>query len=1078
MGLQQAGLKWVNDGLGGFLGGVGQANRAMQDSGANAEGMSSKFSFTDNIVVGFARAVGETLFNALTKVSKAAVGLITDSVGLAQTFESMATRLEIAGTGAAAQAGIALDDLSEAALKVGGDTRLMGVSATGAAEAITDLLKAGMSVDDVMGNFNAYMEEGADLGGVLGGAIRLAAASELDMVSASNLASTSMTIFGINAQDITHAMDYIVRGADSSVASVSDIRDALEGAGPTLRGFGFTLEDSVDALSLLSNAGIKGAEAGTALRSAFTQMTSNKDKVINAFAEQGVAITDAEGNFVSFREILAQLEVATEDMTEAERANFLQTIAGAYGKTALTALINQGTEAYDKYSVSLQNAAGIEAQSAANAKTAAAAQEALQGNLETLRIRLGSVFLPVWTQVMKGVSQAVDMLGPKLEPVLATVGEMFTKVADSMGLFLDLIGEGADPLMAFDFVLRKTFGADTANQVKEVIATVVEKVGNIRTTFENVKSWIETNWPPVRDTIINVFGMVKDWIVANWPGIRDTVVEVFGRVMEVFNNIKAWVDQNWPTIQAVILTAWTVIGGIIDSVIATVRPAIESLQEAFGKLNPETAGNAFKMFGDIVKGVAAVIGALFVAAIAIVTGAINALVVIVEEVITSWEWFMETIQDGIDAFKKGDVKKGLEKFGDLLLGAFIAPIKLIIRTVSTFIDSIIKFFKNLSDKLVGKSIIPDMMNAIFDVIDRILDSIIRIVNTWVNAIIKFFNDLGKTILKVWNDLWDAVEKAIDVAVSIIKKIVSDFIDAVQKLWSDFKATLEKQWSDLWDNIKNAVSTAWTNIVTAVSTGLTNIINKITEYAAQLIQKGRDIVDNIKNGLIEQWTTLIDTIRTKLGEILTAVQEKAETLLQAGREIVIKLRDGFVEWWNNPEGLIAKIKEKFAGIKEDLASVWTTVMQVGQTILEKIVKGLEATWYKFTDGLRDLIANDRTGIIKGVIDAASGIIAAGGKIIDLIKQGITNAWDAFVQWLKDMVVGIFGDGGGSSGGSSSNSMLPSNMSSAALPVMAGGALRDVNNSRSVVVEVNANYANSQSEASIYYDVVAALSGARI
>jgi len=176
--------------------------------------------------------------------------------------------------------------------------------------------------------------------------------------------------------------------------------------------------------------------------------------------------------------------------------------------------------------------------------------------------------------------------------------------------------------------------------------------------------------------------------------------------------------------------------------------------------------------------------------------------------------------------------------------------------------------------------------------------------------------------------------------------------------------------------------------------------------------------------------------------------------------------------------------------------------VGQTILEKIVKGLEATWYKFTDGLRDLIANDRTGIIKGVIDATSGIIAAGGKIIDLIKQGITNAWDAFVQWLKDMVVGIFG---GSEPKSSSSPFRKNKLASAgnwigetfmqeiqrgmatfspqiyapeALPVMGSSMIRDVNNSRSVNVEVNANYANAQSEASIYYDVVAALSGARI
>jgi hypothetical protein len=50
--------------------------------------------------------------------------------------------------------------------------------------------------------------------------------------------------------------------------------------------------------------------------------------------------------------------------------------------------------------------------------------------------------------------------------------------------------------------------------------------------------------------------------------------------------------------------------------------------------------------------------------------------------------------------------------------------------------------------------------------------------------------------------------------------------------------------------------------------------------------------------------------------------------------------------------------------------------------------------------------------------------------------------------------------------------------AAAPVSMPMMTRDVNNSRTVSVEVNANYANAQSEAGIYYDVVAALSGARI
>lgn len=1031
MALQQAGLKWVNDGLGGFLGGIGQANRAMQDVGDGTEGTSNKFNLLSGVVMGVASSITTFLLDAFGKASKAMIGLVTDSVGLAQNFEGMATRLKIAGTGAAAQAGIALEDLSEAALRVGGDTRLMGVSATGAAQAITDLLKAGMSVDDVMGNFNAYMEEGADLGGVLGGAIRLAAASELDMVSASNLASTSMTIFGINAQDITHAMDYIVRGADSSVASVSDIRDALEGAGPTLRGFGFTLEDSVDALSLLSNAGIKGAEAGTALRSAFTQMTSNKDKVINAFAEQGVAITDAEGNFVSFREILAQLEVATESMTEAERSNFLQTIAGAYGKTALTALINQGTEAYDKYSVSVQNAAGIEAQSAANAKTAAAAQEALKGNLETLRIRLGSVFLPVWTQVMKGVSQAVEMLGPKLEPVLATVGEMFTKVADSMGLFLDLIGEGADPMMAFDFVLRKTFGADTANQVKEVIATVVEKVGNIRTTFENVKSWIETNWPPVRDTIINVFSMVRDWI-----------------------------ETNWPKIQEVVKTVFEAIGKIVGSVVKTIGPPIQSLIDRIKEIDIENVKKGFEIFGNIVKTVAGIIGGVLVTAIGIVSSAFAGVVNFIKSIIGSWEQMME-------AFRSGDIIGGL-------LVAFTGVFEGIWAFISGFATSLIDFFSNLLGiDIVG--IWTTNWEMLVTIIETVWANIVAAVTTWWNTLVASVTEWFTGLIETWQMNWDLLTGIVSTIGENIKKAINDWLTGIFASMGLDLNEIKTQWWQIWNDIVSIVTEIWNRIKTWIFTKFTEIKTNITTLLQEIQTFWQETWDAVSTKVNEIWDAISSYVNEKAtalkdfiqNEILVPLQTFWNTTWEAIKTKVSEIWDGIV----NAVGpklaeLKTKITEKIEEIKTWFGEQWQAFFDIGVNIIEAIKGGI----LHIVGTLIALVTEQIKKILAAVRKELG--IESPSKIFFEIGE---NTMLGFAEGIMSGDTAALGQNMAASFVNSVNSGL---RGAAAQPVMTSGMRGDVNNSRSVVVEVNANYANAQSEAGIYYDVVAALSGARI
>ena len=100
---------------------------------------------------------------------------------MASDFQSQLADLKIA----AGDSGMGFQELHDAALAVGGDTRLVGVSASGAADSLTGLYKAGLSTTEIFGDVNAYMEEGAQLGGALRAAIDLAAASELDMVQAS-----------------------------------------------------------------------------------------------------------------------------------------------------------------------------------------------------------------------------------------------------------------------------------------------------------------------------------------------------------------------------------------------------------------------------------------------------------------------------------------------------------------------------------------------------------------------------------------------------------------------------------------------------------------------------------------------------------------------------------------------------------------------------------------------------------------------------------------------------------------------------------------------------------------------------
>jgi hypothetical protein len=119
---------------------------------------------------------GAMLFGA--SVAGALIGVVTKSM----QFEKA-----MSGVAAATQAGASsLNDLRDAAIKAGADTQY---SATEAANAITEMAKAGVSSADI-------------LNGGLNGALSLAAAGQLDVAEAAGIASTAMTQFSLSGSQL------------------------------------------------------------------------------------------------------------------------------------------------------------------------------------------------------------------------------------------------------------------------------------------------------------------------------------------------------------------------------------------------------------------------------------------------------------------------------------------------------------------------------------------------------------------------------------------------------------------------------------------------------------------------------------------------------------------------------------------------------------------------------------------------------------------------------------------------------------------------------------------------------------
>lgn len=413
--------------------------------GADVGQFDSEMGRAESTISRFASVGKAALLGAASAMGAAIVGFGVKSVKVAADFETQMNILAVA----ARASGTSMDDLSAAALAVGADTELVGISASQAADAMTGFYKAGLDTTAIFGDLNAYLHEGASLTGALRAAVDLASASGLELSQTTDIVAVAMATFGLTAEDATGIADSFVRTADASIASVEDLAQGLANVGPIAASFGWTLEDTNTALAILSTRGIKGSDAGTALRSMMANLMRGTEETTAILKSMNVSLYDSEGQMRTLPDIMAQLSTAMAGMSEEQRHNIAQTLAGTHGMRAMNTLIAEGVPGWEAMEEGIANAATAQETAAARTQGLNAATEQLRGVLETLMIKVGTPLIEHFiTPAVKGLTEWVAVLSkmmPSTEEVSAALGTMTaagTRVVDSIRNVIDLIQRG------------------------------------------------------------------------------------------------------------------------------------------------------------------------------------------------------------------------------------------------------------------------------------------------------------------------------------------------------------------------------------------------------------------------------------------------------------------------------------------------------------------------------------------------------------------------------------------------------------------------------------------------------------
>lgn len=260
-------------------------------------------------------------------------GLITNSAQKSMDFTAEISNIK-ALTGIQ---GEELDSVRKRALELGKTTQF---SALEAAKGMTELLKAGINVKDVMGEASKA-------------ALDLASAGDLSLPEAAEIMSTSMNAFKMN--DPTKVANLLAGAANASATDVHEMKYALSQVSNVAGGKGLTLDDVSVGLALFAQNNLKGSDAGTSMKTMLERLIPKTKPAIEAFeklglleADGGSAFYDAQGNIKSIEEIANLLHNSMKDLTKEQQASLLDDMFGSDAIRGGTVLIREGAEGIRK----------------------------------------------------------------------------------------------------------------------------------------------------------------------------------------------------------------------------------------------------------------------------------------------------------------------------------------------------------------------------------------------------------------------------------------------------------------------------------------------------------------------------------------------------------------------------------------------------------------------------------------------------------------------------------------------------------------------------------------------------------
>ncbi|AKD29022.1 phage tail tape measure protein [Bacillus velezensis NJN-6] len=203
---------------------------------------------------------------------------------------------------------------------------------------------------------------------------------------------------------------------------------------PVAHSLGYSIEDTATAVAKMSDAGIQGSMAGTALRASLLHLTNPVGQSAKAMKKYGIEVKDAHGNLKPIPELVGHISKQFEGMTSAQKTAAAAQLVGVEAASGFVTLLGVGEKGLRNYSKTLKEAGGTAD------KVAKTQMDNLKGSFEQftsaldgLGIAIGNEFLPTFRKIVDTGTKVVEFLS-ELNPGIITTGLEMAGAAAAVAL--------------------------------------------------------------------------------------------------------------------------------------------------------------------------------------------------------------------------------------------------------------------------------------------------------------------------------------------------------------------------------------------------------------------------------------------------------------------------------------------------------------------------------------------------------------------------------------------------------------------------------------------------------------------